>query len=390
MDTGIDFIQPEFLNILFFQQKNLILFPYIDLKHLHSLEIFTAGYNVVDLESTALHNIKEIIEFEANNSYSQNPSFYFIINITKDKIKEILEIENIRCILNTNERVEDLTNNESFVLYNKKNKKFINYNKDTYDLEFEKLLISSSENLPILQDKIQEIKAVSTRIFTEINQDGNVGKVQEILSIYAEKFWSKLLDFTKLYYQIEIPNELLTGIFSQKVKKTRNPKKISKDVDFSNEYDLIVTLNKNIAKEFIQLLHEYRSNKVNPSNLDLEQLYNPEKLYNYLRNHHWKSRISDDFLLKWIGMEISRYSLTSEDYNDFDELFKVLKIPDEIITKTPDVTLIQDDIEISQNITEPPSEKIDVIEENIPSVREFSKFKMWLLEKIDEIEKIIG
>ena len=69
MDTGIDFLQPEFLNILFFEQKNLVIYPYVDLKHLRTLEIFTTGYNVVDLESTALYNLKEIIEFEAN-SYS--------------------------------------------------------------------------------------------------------------------------------------------------------------------------------------------------------------------------------------------------------------------------------------------------------------------------------
>ncbi|MDX1797557.1 MAG: hypothetical protein R3255_02805 [Candidatus Lokiarchaeia archaeon] len=63
MDTGSDFIKPEFLNIIFFQQKNLVIFPYVDLKHLHALEKFTVGYNVVDLETTALHNHKEILEF---------------------------------------------------------------------------------------------------------------------------------------------------------------------------------------------------------------------------------------------------------------------------------------------------------------------------------------
>ena len=65
MDTDFDFMEPEFLDILFFQQKNLVIFPYVDLKHLHALELFTVGHNVVDLESTALYNLKEIIE----NSY---------------------------------------------------------------------------------------------------------------------------------------------------------------------------------------------------------------------------------------------------------------------------------------------------------------------------------
>ena len=89
MDTGSDFLRPEFLNIIFFQQKNLVVFPYVDLKHLHGLEIFTAGYNVVDLESTALHNLKEILEFETINSYSQNPTLFFIFNVDKKKVKEL-------------------------------------------------------------------------------------------------------------------------------------------------------------------------------------------------------------------------------------------------------------------------------------------------------------
>ena len=78
MDTGADFIQPEFLNILFFQQKNLVIFPYVDLKHLHALELFTVGHNIVDLDSTALHNLAEILEFESSNNYSQNPPRYFV------------------------------------------------------------------------------------------------------------------------------------------------------------------------------------------------------------------------------------------------------------------------------------------------------------------------
>lgn len=96
VDTAADFIRPEFLNILFFQQKNLVVFPYVDLKHLHGLEIFTAGYNVVDLESTALHNLKEILEFEATNSYSQNPTLYFIYNVDREKVKELMMLDGIR------------------------------------------------------------------------------------------------------------------------------------------------------------------------------------------------------------------------------------------------------------------------------------------------------
>ena len=105
MDTGSDFIRPEFLNILFFQQKNLVVFPYVDVKHLHALEIFTAGFNTVELDSTALHNLKEILEFEKNNSYSQNPTLFFITNVSQENIKEIMNLDGIRCIINSNDKV---------------------------------------------------------------------------------------------------------------------------------------------------------------------------------------------------------------------------------------------------------------------------------------------
>ena len=128
MDTGTDFIRPEFLNILFFQQKNLIIFPHVDLKHLHGLEVFTVGHNLIDLESTALHNLKEILEFEVNNSYSQNPSLYLIYNLNRDHLEEIIGLEDIRCILNVNENINGLANLSNFVVFNKKTNQFINYN----------------------------------------------------------------------------------------------------------------------------------------------------------------------------------------------------------------------------------------------------------------------
>ena len=61
MDTQYDFITPEFLNLLFFQQKNLVIFPYVDLKHLRSLQVFAVGYDVVDIDSTVVHNLSEIV-----------------------------------------------------------------------------------------------------------------------------------------------------------------------------------------------------------------------------------------------------------------------------------------------------------------------------------------
>jgi hypothetical protein len=330
MDTDFDFMEPEFLDILFFQQKNLVIYPYVDLKHLHALELFTVGYNVVDLESTALYNLKEIIESEANNSYSQNPSLYLIYNLNGKKIKEIMEIKNIRCILNTNENVSHLANGERFIFYNKKNKKFINYQGNDSNLELEKYLVSSSDNETILLDKVQQIKITANKIFTEFNQAGNLDKLPQLLRDYDWKFWEKILNFVKMYYKIELPDiNAPKNDVKIELKDDNGNNKVLKD--FTGEYEIIVSLNKNVAKKFVQLLHEYRSQKVNAANLDLEQLYNPQKLYEYLRNHHWKNCIPEEFLTKWVHMDNSQCVLNDGNKSDFEKILKKLNVEDDII-----------------------------------------------------------
>ena len=384
MDTDFDFMEPEFLDILFFQQKNLVIFPYVDLKHLHALELFTVGYNIVDLESTALYNLKDIIESEANNSYSQNPSLYLVYNLDKEKVKEIMDIKNIRCIINTNENVSNLVNGKEFIFYNKKNKKFINYHRNDSGLEFEKYLVSSSENETILLDKIQKIKTTANKIFTEINQSGNLDKLPQLLREYDWKFWEKILTFVKLYYKIELPelNEIENGVR----KELQEDDDSSKDLkDFSGEYELIVSLNKNIAKEFVQLLHEYRSQKVNAANLDLEQLYNPQKLYEYLRNHHWRNEIPEEFLRKWVHMENSQYSLLESDRTDFKKIFKKLTVKNELILNLCGIKTIEN------------QESIYIVDKNvnnkaldIPLISNFPEFKKWILRRLHEIEDMIN
>ncbi|MFW9972267.1 MAG: hypothetical protein ACFFDF_18930 [Candidatus Odinarchaeota archaeon] len=363
MDTGADFIRPEFLNIIFFQQRNLVIFPYVDLKHLHGLEIFTVGYNVVDLESTALHNLKEILEFESNNSYSHNPTLYFIYNVDREKVKELMKLEEIHCIINTNEIVGDLANDSKFVFFNKKSSQFLNY--DPENLEFEESLIANSQDEDVLQENIQKIKIVATRIFKELNQSGSLETLPDILGEYDMKYWNSILEFTARYYDINIPNISKIKFKPQKVLK-----------DFSDEYEVLISTNRPIGKEFIQLLHDYRSKKVNPAHLELEELYNPQKLYNYLRNHHWKSGIPKEFVQQWYEMNISNYKLTESDQIDF-----------ELIAKKLNINYIVQDL-FSSN---PPSLELEKISSNfsIPSPRtEWNTYKLRAIKCLDDLEKL--
>jgi len=371
VDTGVDFIRPEFLNILFFQQKNLVVFPYVDLRHLHALEIFTAGYNMVDLESTALHNLKEILEFEATNSYSQNPTLYFIYNVDREKVKELINLEGIRCIINSNENVSSLANGRSFIFFNKKSNQFLNYDIDESELELENNLIKDSQDEEILQEKIQKIKIAATRIFKELNKAGNLKNLPDILAEYDKKYWKSILDFTSRYYDINIPD-----ISSIKFK----PRKTLKD--YSNEYEVLISTNRALGKEFIQLLHEYRSKKVNPAHLELDELYNPQKLYNYLRNHHWKDGIPEDFIHEWREMNISNYQLTEEDQSDFTDI--LIKLGLEVGThnsfyiKPSSLPVIEVETPEKSTFT-------------IPSVKtEWDKFRKWILARLQDLEHLSG
>ena len=366
MDTGSDFIKPEFLNIVFFQQKNLAIFPYIDLKHLHALEIYTAGYNVVDLESTALHNLKEIIEFEANNSYSQNPTLFFIYNVDRKNVKNLMDLNGIRCIINSNENISDLVNGSKFIFFNKKNNQFLNYEVEDSELKFEYHLISNSQNQEILQEEIHKIKITASRIFRELNQNDTLDLLPEILKDYERQYWESILQFTSRYYDINIPD--ITGVKFKPRKKAK---------DYSDEYELLVATNKPIGKEFVQLLHEYRSKKVNPSHLELQELYNPQKLFNYLRNHHWSGGIPQEFIEEWANMNISGYMLTESDKLDFELILNNVKGPSQVKCSPHKIPPLK-----IQEITHP--------SESIPSIHEESEeFRDWFYTKLDLIDDLI-
>jgi hypothetical protein len=384
MDTKYDFISPEFLNILFFQQKNLVLFPYIDLKHIHSIDCFTVGYDVVDLDSTVLHNLREIIEFESSSTYSQQPTFYYILNAKVEDIKILLESPNIHCVINTHENVEHLANGDKFIFYNKKNNLFLNYAPERVNLSFEQHLIQTSQNEQILLDEILKIKSVATKIFVDLNELNKADNLPKLMCDYDQIYWDKILTFTRLYYKIQIPK-------FERPKKVPQ-KKFSKSLkDFSSEYEDILKTNRKIGQEFIKLLHNYRFNKVNSANLEVEQLYYPKKLYNYLRNHHWEKGIPADFLSKWVQMIDTKIQTNENDLLDFQIIFDKLKIP---LVYLPEVN--EENKPHSNSPNKPINSTVSIKNESvkgtiesIPSVEDFQEFKSWLLKKLDDLETIL-
>jgi len=384
MDTGDDFITPEFLHLLFFEQKNLVIFPYVDLKHLRSVDLFTVGFETVDIDSTAIHNLNEIIEYECNSSYSQLQTLYFILNPSFEELERLVDSPRLRCVINSKENVESLANGDQFVFYNKKNNTFLNYAFESQDLSFEKKIIRDTPNKQVIMDELLKIKSVSSKIFAEVNQNNSSDNLPEILGEYDQKYWNKILRFTELFCQIEIPE------FKRPVQL---PKKnsSSNEIDYSVEYELIIKTNRKIGRSFIQLIHDYRYDRVNPANLEVTQLFYPQKLYNYLRNHHWKKGMPKEFAINW-------FKIVTKDFLDHEDALMEFQVILNKLHLSYSVNNIDLEREIESekkvNMRSEKTHSLSITKQpkkthEIPSIDNFPEFKKWLLNKLTELEKFV-
>lgn len=380
MDTRYDFISPGFLNILFFKQKNLVIYPYVDVKHIHSLDCFTVGHDLIDIDSTGLDNLHDIVEFETSNSYSQQPTLYYLLNVNAEELEKLMESPNIRCIINASENVEHLANGNYFIFYNKKNRTFLNYQPERENLAFEQQLIRSSQNEQELLDNVLKIKRTATKIFSDLNANANSGNLPTLLSDYEQKYWDKILTFTQLYFNIQIPKFIRPKISSK--KKYSVPSK-----DFSKEYEFILKTNRKIGQKFIQLLHDYRADRVNPANLEIDQLYYPKKLYNYLRNRHWTKGIPQEFITNWFQKLNINSHLDESDRLDFQIIFDKLRIiPVKKINTPKEIKTSKKSVKEHSGFEDKITKKVI---ETIPPIESFQEFRNWVLKKIDELENLL-
>ncbi|MCK4383760.1 MAG: hypothetical protein KAW66_10735, partial [Candidatus Lokiarchaeota archaeon] len=292
----------------------------------------------------------------------------------------LMESPNIRCIINASENVEHLANGNYFIFYNKKNRTFLNYQPERENLAFEQQLIRSSQNEQELLDNVLKIKRTATKIFSDLNANANSGNLPTLLSDYEQKYWDKILTFTQLYFNIQIPKFIRPKISSK--KKYSVPSK-----DFSKEYEFILKTNRKIGQKFIQLLHDYRADRVNPANLEIDQLYYPKKLYNYLRNRHWTKGIPQEFITNWFQKLNINSHLDESDRLDFQIIFDKLRIIPVKKINTPK------EIKTSKKSVKEHSDFEDKITkkaiETIPPIESFQEFRNWVLKKIDELENLL-
>lgn len=399
MDVGYDFLTPELMQAIFFQQKNVVIYPYLDIKHLRALELFTTGHSSIELDCTALNDIISILEHQAG-SYSQSPPLFFLFNAGGNILHSIKEIANVRYIININENVESFADGSQLLFYNKKNKKFVNPSiENNEELEFESELFRQSQgDQDILKDLLMRIKGIATRIYKELIELGDVSRVQAILEEYESnfprKFWSRILQFTENFFKIIIPEEvtksLLTSIPRVRSAKSSNSHRVNES-DFSSEYEAILSTNRSIAQAFITSLHDYRSEHVNPANLEVVQLYDPKELYNYLRNHHWKDGISADFIEQWVSF---KDVLDTEEIELFFGLFSKLNLSTTCLklneinqeSKPLSTQSIPSSVIKKQK---PRKNSSPATYSTPPSIKNFTQFKEWILAQLDELERKI-
>lgn len=397
MDVGSDFLTPELMQAIFFQQKNLVIYPYLDIKHLRALELFTTGHSSIELDCTALNDIISILEHQ-EEMYSQSPPFFFVFNAGSNIIQSVQEMENVRYIINTNENVESFANGSQLLFYNKKSKKLVNPSlENSSELEFETELFRQSHgDQDVLQDLLMRIKGIATRIYKELVESGDIKCVQAILeeyeSVFPRKFWSRILQFTENFFKIVIPEELtkslITSIPRLRSSKSNNSPRIN-ETDFSREYEAILSAGRSIAQAFITSLHDYRSEHVNPANLEVVQLYDPKELYNYLRNHHWKDGISADFIEQWVGF---KEVLEDEEIELFFGLFSKLNISTTCLklnAKNQEIKTIYTRTTSTPVIKKQEPRKISSPTKYSPppSIKNFDQFKEWILAQLDELER---
>ncbi|TXT62237.1 MAG: hypothetical protein BAJALOKI3v1_640011 [Promethearchaeota archaeon] len=411
MDTEYDFLTPEFLHLIFFKQKNIVIFPHVDLKHLRVLEAFTVGYNLIDLEATALYNIREMVRSDAE-SYSQTPNYHLIYNLDKEKAKQLLDLENAHMILNVNQNCSDLIDfaHESFIFYNKKSAKFLNYEFTQTDLKMEKIILSLAKTYEMIREKLQGIKSTATKIYSTLMNNPESFDIDRLINAYTLTEQESLIEFTENYYDIIIPDD--DGIENEQEKDSISresraygntnqnreesiPKSMgmaTRALDFSDDFEIIKNQNKHIFRVFLHELDEYRQKEINNSNLDLNQFFVPNDLYNYLRRHHWSEGIPESFLNQWKAALNRNGGLSQEELLDFENILRGLDIKNDLIHQIIDgsESKIQKINERSNNNALP--SQLNENDQNlgdyeIPPVSDFARFKAWMINTLDAIEK---
>jgi hypothetical protein len=272
------------------------------------------------------------------------------------------------------------------------------------------MILSLAKTYEMIRDELQEIKNTATKIYNNLMNNIDIFDIDKLTSSYTKTEQERIIEFTENFYDIilpddnEIENEDQKDTVATESREYENISQKREDsipkltgmatraLDFSDDFEIIKNQNKHIFRVFLHELDEYRQQEINNSNLDLHEFFVPNDLYNYLRRHHWSEGIPESFLNQWNAALNRNGRLSQEELLDFENILRGLDIKNEVIHQI-----------IDEN--ESKIQKIDNVNKNnalgsllnendkesrkykIPPVSDFARFKAWMKDTLDAIEK---
>lgn len=404
MDVKYDFITPELFNILFFRQKNLIIFPYVDQEHLQTLEIFLDGYKVDICDATAIYNLKDVLIY--STGYSQIPEFRLILNVDKADILDLCKLEKFRGVINT--RMKEIkpdvmikAQKSGFIIYNKKLKSFPNYSFKDIDLTFETEILNKCPSLEILIDEIGSLRSLSKKIYLALNQENEKEEIIKILQEIKPQYYNKIFEQVSNYYNINVPSEILE-ISDDKGKNDKELSKDEKEIGLL-QYDKVRKINPQIFNIFVTSLSNYKEN-FNDRNLVIKQ-YFPENFYVYLKSHHWKENIPEEFLENFCRQVSNQVDYSDDVYEDLKKILTTIGVGNGYFdginslwdddTHLSKIELFNEenftkyDIKEINSLDIEPKKNTHISLESIPNIDDIKSFRNWIRKKLHQIEELI-
>jgi hypothetical protein len=278
------------------------------------------------------------------------------------------------------------------------------------DLKMEKIILSLAKTYEMIREKLQGIKSTATKIYSTLMNNPESFDIDKLTNAYTLAEQESIIEFTENYYDIILPdddgieNEQEKDSISREIRAYGNtnqnreesiPKSTgmaTRALDFSDDFEIIKNQNKHIFRVFLHELDEYRQKEINNSNLDLNQFFVPNDLYNYLRRHHWSEEIPESFLNQWKAALNRNGGLSQEELLDFENILRGLDIKNDLIHHIIDgsESKIQK-INERSNTNALPSQ-LNENDQNlgdyeIPPVSDFARFKAWMINTLDAIEK---
>ncbi|MBD3212224.1 MAG: hypothetical protein GF311_06410, partial [Candidatus Lokiarchaeota archaeon] len=233
----------------------------------------------------------------------------------------------------------------------------------------------------MLRDELLKIKNIANQIKMHLDQEPEDYKLSKYLKHYEKKYWDKILLFTQNFYNTS-PLDIKT------IETPRFSNSRTQGIGFEEEYELILSKNRRIREEFIQLLYLYREQYLSNNILEAEQCYEPLDLYNSIRKQIWIEGIPKEFVKKWSAMDQTQYSLTDNDITDFEYILNHLGFPkSEIYALFSSISDSRSsrDTNLSENNTQ--SITHNESDTQIPDIKDFDTFQKWILGQLDCLEE---